>query len=334
MVTFCPKCGTQAVDDQSLFCNTCGTPLPGDIPEEPGNYCPNCRTNNLDIKTGSCSRCGFLVSPKRPADRPVPPSKTCPQCGEPVIGESRYYCKACGAYIRDKQARDASMADDTSGSKTSVKKPVIIPGIYQDAGTRTIIRPEKSERTEPFRITRAIDLSSPSARKGAVILLILGGAALILWAGMTLMGSAPGLPQPGDVLVTQDLSSLSLTSDDLPEGWVTGESGGTADAYSAQFFTGSENSDALVEQMITRYPGIEEAKLEFTTERDQVTGITPDTLDIGDESFGYIDVNYVVVLFRRGNVIVKIEDTRTEYQDNPTISNAKQYAEIVAQRFR
>ncbi len=34
-------------------------------------------------------------------------------------------------------------------------------------------------------------------------------------------------------------------------------------------------------------------------ERDQVTGITPTTLDIGDESFGYIDVNYVVVLFRK-----------------------------------
>jgi hypothetical protein len=41
-----------------------------------------------------------------------------------------------------------------------------------------------------------------------------------------------------------------------------------------------------------------------------------------------------MVIFRRGNIIVKIEDTRTEYQGKPTINNAKNYAEIVTKRIK
>ena len=307
--------------------------MPVNEPEASGMYCPKCGTNNLDIKTGSCTRCGFLVSSRTPPVQPVTPSKTCTQCGAPVIDESRYYCKTCGAYLREKQGGKVSTSKDTSGSKSPVKTPVIIPGIYQNTETSTIIKPEITGTREPFRIKKVMALSSPSARKYTIILLVLAGAALLIWSGITLLGSGTGLQQP-DVLITQDLSSLSLTLNDFPLDWLSGEAGGTTDVFTAQFFSGSENSDALVEQTVTRYPGIEEAKLEFTSERDQVTGITPETLNIGNEGFGYIDVNYVMVLFRRGNVIVKIEDTRTEYQDNPTISNAKKYAEIVAQRFR
>ena len=137
-----------------------------------------------------------------------------------------------------------------------------------------------------------------------------------------------------NVLITQDLSSIALTLNDLPSGWTSGEAGDTGDAYSAQFFTDSGNSEALVEQTITRYPGIEEAKQELNSERSQATDVTIETINLGNEGFGYIDVNYVMVIFRRGNIIVKIEDTRTDYQDNPTIKNAKNYAEIVAERIK
>jgi len=332
MVTVCPKCGTQAVDDQSLFCNKCGAQLAISTPEASREYCPNCKTNNLDRKTGSCTQCGFPLLPKIPQGQPVVPSRTCPQCGAPVIDENRYYCKTCGAYLRDKHASKVSLADDTSGSKSSIKKPAIIPGIYQNTGTRTIIKPETGEG--PGRIFERINLSNPSVKKGAILLFILFGGALLILSGISLLDSGTGLQPENDVLITQDLGSITLVISDLPSGWVSGDSEGTSDVYFAQFFTGSENSEALVEQTITRFPGIEEAKLELKTERDQVTGITMDTINLGNEGFGYIDVNYVMVIFRRGNIVVKIEDTRTEYQDNPSLQNARNYAEIVAKRIK
>jgi len=328
MDTFCPKCGTQALDDQSLFCNKCGTKLPVNISEEPSNYCPNCKTKILDTEMVSCTRCGFLLSPRLSSLQPVKPPKNCPQCHAPIIDESRYYCKTCGAYIRDAQAGKVSLTDDHSCSKGSIKKPVIIKGFYQNSGTRTIIKPE------PGGKKRMIDLSNPTVKKFGILLFILAVSVILVWSGVTLLESGTILRSNSDVLIAQDLSSMALTLNDLPLGWISGEVGDTGDAYSAHFFTGSENNEALVEQTITRYTGIEEAKKELNSERAQATDVTIETINLGNDGFGYIDVNYVVVIFRQGNIIVKIEDTRTDYQVNPTINNAKNYAEIVAKRIK
>ena len=143
MVTFCPKCGTQALDDQSLFCNKCGTQLPMEISEEPGNYCPNCKTKIPDGETISCIRCGFLFSTHPPSSQPVKPAKNCPQCRAPVIDESRYYCKTCGAYIRDAQAGKVSVADDSSsGHRHRLKNRLLYREFIRNSGTGTIIKPE------------------------------------------------------------------------------------------------------------------------------------------------------------------------------------------------
>ena len=331
MVTFCPKCGTQALDEQSMYCNKCGTQLPVNISEGSGTYCPNCNKKIPDSQAVSCKQCGFLFSLRTPSNPPAKPTKNCSQCGAPVIDENRYYCKTCGAYVRDTKAGNVSLANDPSGPKASGKKTVIIPGIYQNSGTRTIIKPEKPE---PGEKKRTIDLSKPAVKKIGIILLILAGTALLIWSGITLLESGPILQSGSDTLVTQDLGSIALTLNDLPPGWVSGDPGGTGDVYSTQFFFGSDNSEGLVEQTITRFADIEDAKLELKTKREQATGVTIETINLGNGGFGYIDVNYVMVIFRRGNVIVKIEDTRTEYQVNPTINNAKNYAEIVAKRIK
>jgi hypothetical protein len=164
------------------------------------------------------------------------------------------------------------------------------------------------------------------------VVFVLAGTALLIWSGISLLESSPVMESDRDVLITQDLGSIALTLDDLPQGWLHGETESTPDVFFTQFFSGSDTSMALVEQTITRFPGIEEARLELDSERAQTAGVTPETLNIGNEGFGYIDVNYVMVIFRRGNVIVKIEDTRTDYQENPTMNNAKNYAEITAKR--
>lgn len=171
-------------------------------------------------------------------------------------------------------------------------------------------------------------------KKIGIGIIVLVGIALLFLAGSMLLGSVPLLPSENDALITQDLDTITLTLSDLPPGWMSGDATGTDDAYAAQFFTSSENSEALVEETITRFPGIEEARLELNAEKEQVSGLPVETLNLGNGGFGYRDVNYVMVIFRRGNIIVKIEDTRTEYQENPTMDNAKNYAQIVADRIK
>jgi hypothetical protein len=300
--------------------------LPAIISEDSGNLCPNCKTKIPEKETLSCTRCGFVLSPKLSSIQPVKPTKNCPQCHAPIIDENRYFCKTCGAYIRYAQAGKVPLTDDPTSSKVSIKKPVIIPGVYQNTHTLTI--PESSVKK------RMIDLSSPAVKKIGILLFIFAGIVLLVWGGVTLLESGTILQSNSDVLITQDLSSMVLTLNDLPSGWISGEAGDTGDTYSVHFFTDSGNNEALVEQTITRYPGIEEAKQELNAERAQATDVTIETINIGNEGFGYIDVNYVMVIFRRGNIVVKIEDTRTEYQVNPTINNAKNYAEIVTKRIK
>jgi len=328
MVTFCPKCGTQAVDSQSSFCNKCGTQLTVNIPDETGNWCPNCKTRIPDREAVSCSRCGFLLAPKQLPVQPVRPAKNCPQCHSPIMDESRYYCKTCGAYIREAPAGKVILTDEPQGSKTAIKKPVIIPGYYQNTGTGTIVKPAGDVKK------RTIDLSNPSVKKIGIIFIILVGAAVLIWIGITLLESGTISPSDSNVLITRDLSSIALTPNDFPSGWTSGEATDTGNEYSAQFFTGSGNSEALVEQTIIRYPGIEQARQELNSERLKATDVTIEPLKLGSEGFGYIDVNYVMVIFRTGNLIIKIEDTRNDYQDNPTMKNAKMYAEIVAERIK
>lgn len=324
MVPYCPKCGAPALDDQSLFCNICGTQFPAAIPEKQKNHCPKC-TARIPEGEKSCSHCGFLPS-SGPSSQPSGARRSCAECGAPVPDETRYYCKTCGAYLRTTHATRVLLHDDRPGSKSSLGRPVIIPGIHQDTGTGTLIREDAVVKK------RTADLSGPMVKKAGIAAAALAGAVLLFWIGAALLGSGTVLQPGSDTLVTQDLASLSLTINDLPPGWMSGDAGGTADVYTAQFFIATDTSEGLVEQSITRYPGIEEARLELKNERELVTDIPVETIALGNEGFGYIDVNYVMVLFRQGNLIVKIEDTRTEYQDNPTLQNARKYAEIIAKR--
>lgn len=61
MVKKCPNCDTPAIDDQSIFCNKCGTK----IPEEPCNtlfICNKCGTAAIDDKALFCNRCGNPIN--------------------------------------------------------------------------------------------------------------------------------------------------------------------------------------------------------------------------------------------------------------------------------
>ena len=67
MVKKCPNCDTPAIDDQSIFCNKCGTK----IPEEPCNtlpICNKCGTPAIDDKALYCNRCGNPIQ-QQPHDK-------------------------------------------------------------------------------------------------------------------------------------------------------------------------------------------------------------------------------------------------------------------------
>jgi DNA-directed RNA polymerase subunit RPC12/RpoP len=116
-VKFCHKCGTQAIDDESVFCNKCGTKFIQNPPEKKDDVCPSCGTKILDKQSVFCNKCGSQVSAilpnQPPTDQPPPkqikPTKTCPHCNAPIIDESRYYCKTCGAYLHESQLPETAV---------------------------------------------------------------------------------------------------------------------------------------------------------------------------------------------------------------------------------
>ena len=62
MTTFCHTCGTQAIDDKSLFCNKCGTRLIPYIPENINEYCHQCGAQILVKDSVYCLQCGSPIT--------------------------------------------------------------------------------------------------------------------------------------------------------------------------------------------------------------------------------------------------------------------------------
>ena len=345
MVTHCPKCGTQAVDEKSLFCNICGTQLPVSTPEKKSEYCPKCKAEIPDKNSVVCAQCNSPLFQKTVLVQPARPAKICPHCNEPVFDQNRYYCKNCGAYIR---TTEPSMP---SSEKSTIKplgnKPVIIPGIYQNTQTTKIEKHESAviKRTSiPIKPKVKIPKVKIPKVNPFIVLFIIAGVIILAGAWISLSGSANSeitggnvgnnLPSDNVLLISQDLSSMALTINDFPQGWIVRGGGDTGNAYSAQFEKSSEESPALVELNITRYGSTDTARQQFTSLRAQASGFDIETINLGNEGFGFIDVDYVVVIFRKENIVVTIEDTRSEYQFDTTINNAKNYAQIIANRIR
>jgi rRNA maturation endonuclease Nob1 len=113
MVQFCPKCGTQAPDDEAVFCNKCGTRLPPVIPEKQDIFCQRCGTKVPDDQSAFCNKCGSPIHSISPAQiqvagirqaaaasRPNVKKHRCHSCGAPLVDEISDYCNVCGADVR------------------------------------------------------------------------------------------------------------------------------------------------------------------------------------------------------------------------------------------
>lgn len=337
MIKHCTKCRTQAFDDTSLFCYQCGTSLPTNLPEIKNDVCPNCGSKILNEKSMFCERCGSPLSPKPVSIQRIKPIEICAQCGAPIIDTDRIYCKKCGSYVRDVQPREVSSIKKYFVSKPLIKKPVIILDLVSNAENNTT-----NEKVSAL-IKGTISPSDPNAKVLRTIF-ILAGVLILVFLGYSFIGpSNLGLDNlnfgnkfqsPVDVPITQDLSLVALTINDLPSGWVVQRSGGTPNQYLADFVESSSLNYGFVTLDIRRYTTIDTAKREYYSLIARSPNVRTEAINLGNEGFGYIYSDEAVIIFRRGNVIVKIKDVRTAYQLNPTLNNAKDFGSIVADRMQ
>lgn len=210
--------------------------------------------------------------------------------------------------------------------------------------TPTVINtlPENKTIKEP-PVIKSPDKTPVKTAQLASLIFLLIGTLLLIWVGISVLGFVGFdlfnvgyiLHSNSDTLITQDLSSMALTISDLPSGWRSQGGSGTANTYSIEFVKPVVYSPGMVDLSITRYNTIDFAKNEYNSLKSKSpTYVKMETINIGNEGFGYIDYNDVRVIFRRGNIVVKIADIRSEYEYFPTINNAKNFAELVANRIK
>ena len=132
MVKICPKCGTQSIDDQSMFCNKCGTKFPENIPQIESNFCPKCGVKILRKESAFCNACGSPLPISQPINpppivkQPVPEQnvrrqpaingEVCPVCGA-IVEAGRYYCNSCGAYMKESPTPRVSAPNNMENSE-------------------------------------------------------------------------------------------------------------------------------------------------------------------------------------------------------------------------
>jgi Double zinc ribbon len=97
----CSSCGAVVRDDNSVFCDRCGTRLPAAGPAAVLT-CRKCGKTQSDRLSRFCDRCG---SPLEAAEQDVPPAApkgkrvACPACGFVNTGELLFFCRKCGSTL-------------------------------------------------------------------------------------------------------------------------------------------------------------------------------------------------------------------------------------------
>jgi len=132
--------------------------------------------------------------------------------------------------------------------------------------------------------------------------------------------------------INQDFSSMALTINDLPNGWMTsGEPTKNATFFEANFVYIGGSTGIPMAFTITKYPSVNNAKTAFSQMKSAITTVRVDSLNIGDEGFGYQNVADSEVKFRRGNLIISI--SAISYPA-VKISLLQPYAELVNSRIK
>ena len=132
--------------------------------------------------------------------------------------------------------------------------------------------------------------------------------------------------------INQDFSSMALTINDLPHGWMTsGDPTKNATMYQADFVYIGGSTGIPLTFTINKYPSVNNAKTTFSQMKSAITNVRVDSLYIGDEGFGYQGVANSAVSFRHSNLIISIS---TFAYPPIKISDLQPYGELVNSRIK
>ena len=232
MVQFCPKCGTQAPDDEAVFCNKCGSRLPPVIPEKKEIICPRCGTKAPDGQSTFCNRCGsplnFIppaqvrqTSVRPPAVPPVIKKRSCPSCGAPLVDETSDYCNICGANIRG--PAPLTPAHEPPRHSPERAEPVHLPAAHEPPRPF----PENTVPGTPVTDKPEAGKEQPVKKKGwksllkwgviaLVIIIILVAAAVFIPGMISGTNQTETTPAPADENPLTTLPTVKTTRTTAP----------------------------------------------------------------------------------------------------------------------
>jgi len=131
---------------------------------------------------------------------------------------------------------------------------------------------------------------------------------------------------------------MALTINDLPTGWkLYGTFNNTKDRYNINFIKIEALTPYVVYLNITRYPSIEQARVEYISEKSKITQFKVEPVNLGNEGFGYVNDDSSIVIFRSGNIIVNTQYGVGGFGASSSflsINDAEDYAKIVAGRIQ
>ena len=142
---------------------------------------------------------------------------------------------------------------------------------------------------------------------------------------------------PSETVITTSPASMALTINDLPTGWkVLSEPKTTGNSFNSEFVQVQGISTAYtVYQTIQENSSIADAVTSYDQTKAKVTDYKVESVNEGDEGFGYVTEDSAYVIFRKANVIATIqygEGGIGSLYNTLSISDAQPYADIVASR--
>ncbi len=132
-------------------------------------------------------------------------------------------------------------------------------------------------------------------------------------------------PTQTSVLITASPSEMLPTINDMPDG--TRKEGETSNDTYAQrkfAFVNAFSAQTLIYE-VNKFSSINDAVADYNSIKDTYSNYKLDDVSIGDEGFGLSKVNGILadVIFRKANVVVKVEFVGYGVSLDDTISYAK-----------
>jgi hypothetical protein len=118
MFKFCPKCNTEACDETSFFCYSCGSRLPAIIQEKKsGRFQDDITTPEKE----STVKPDISHPPESISNHQIKMVELCAQCGEPINDTYRIFCKNCAINIKEVMSGEMISTMNPSHLESSVQ---------------------------------------------------------------------------------------------------------------------------------------------------------------------------------------------------------------------